>query len=455
VASIRGALSRLATLGQRNHPTEHLKFGHLNELYLRIEKAGLFDPDVYLSQQDDVRNAQEDPWWHFLRHGLGEGRHFTSPESAARCLAQVQSEFAAAREEFTKLSDNTEDKAVRLGSRLQDENIKIGIYCSKVGNFYMQEIADLLYLGLTQFGVNVFSRNEESDKGENFDIRVFIAPHEFFYLAGGPSWQQFISHPNTVLYNVEQIQTSWFSRAFPFLLQARLVLDINLQTAQILRRAGCNAIFFMPGYLDETPYTIPQLDISHIGLVRGYKFSKDAYDWQKRDAQSDRPIDVLFVGARTPYRDKSLIRLEGISEVCRFVCAYREATKPFTLVDGNVPAAEANWALSQRAKIVLNLHRDWIGYFEWSRMTLRGFWQGACVVTDPGLPNPVFEAGVHYLEESSRHLSELIRWLLQTEDGRRRLDSTRHAGYQRAKTLGSMRVALVPVLEGFGRLLGL
>jgi hypothetical protein len=129
--------------------------------------------------------------------------------------------------------------------------------------------------------------------------------------------------------------------------------------------------------------------------------------------------------------------------------------KPFTAAEANGAAAENNWALSQRAKIALNLHRDWTGYFEWSRMVLRGFWQGACVVSDRGLSNPIFDSGVHYLEESPRHLFELVNWLLSTEDGRAKLETTARLGYERATTLGTMQVALAPVLEAFCGLLRL
>jgi hypothetical protein len=101
------------------------------------------------------------------------------------------------------------------------------------------------------------------------------------------------------------------------------------------------------------------------------------------------------------------------------------------------------------------MHRDWLGYFEWSRMVLQGFWQGACVVSEPNLPNPIFQAGQHYLEENLRHIPELIRWLLSTTEGRRKLDDTRVQGYQQSRGLGEMRVALAPVLLAFRQVLGL
>jgi len=453
VVSVHGALNRIAPQGRPHPPVFQGKYGVLHDLYLRIERSGLFDAEAYLAQHGDL--AGEDPWDHFLQYGLPEGRQFTSAESVARALAQIQSEFPVFREEFLKEATYAEQRAAELGAKLRAKNVKVGIFCSNLGNFYMHEIADLLQLGLRRWGIEAFLRHEESDKDENFEIRVVIAPHEFFFLGEGTAWQEFADKPNTVLYNVEQMQTQWFCRAFSLLLKAPLILDISPQTAQILRKAGCDAVFFMPGYLNDIHYTVSQLDISHIELMKGYGFAYQDYDWRERDALSDRPIDLLFVGAKTPHRDATLMRLDSVSQAWRFVCAYRDASKPFRRDDGSEAAAEMNWTLSQRAKIVLNLHRDWLGYFEWSRMALRGFWQGACVVTDPGLPNPVFVPGIHYLEESARHLPELIRWLLSTEDGRSKLDSTRRAGYLRATTLGSMETALAPVLSAFERLLGL
>jgi hypothetical protein len=100
----------------------------------------------------------------------------------------------------------------------------------------------------------------------------------------------------------------------------------------------------------------------------------------------------------------------------------------------------------------LNIHRDWLGYFEWSRVVLQGIWQGACVVSDPGLPDPTFEAGVHFLAEDTRHMRELIEWLLGSEDGRAKLDATRRAGFEHARTLGSMRITLRPVLRALENL---
>lgn len=449
LTSIQSALRRISALRRWRRPADAQTFGELQTLHDRIEAAGLFDPNTYLSLQPDVRDAGIDPWWHFLRHGLAEGRHFTSPESAAGPLAKAQLEFPSTSAAYLQQLVHALEVKER---REPPKSLRIGIYCNTHGNFYMNEIADLLALGLRDAGHKVELRSELSKKGEYFQIRIFVAPHEFFFLGKGKEWKSIVTLPNTVLYNVEQVQTQWFCQSFFLLLKAPLVLDLNFQTANILRKAGCNAIFYFPGYLEDSVYTRPERDISSIDLVRGYRFRCEKYDWLADRTLSSRPIDVLFIGARTPYRDKSLARVGEIADFCRFLSAYRMAEAPVTRSEVSAIARENNWALSQRAKIVLNLHRDWIGYFEWSRMVLRGFWQGACVVTDPGLPTPVFESGVHYLEESPRHLPELIRWLLLTDDGRDKMTAVAQAGFEQAQTLGSMRAALTPVLVGFERL---
>jgi len=137
----------------------------------------------------------------------------------------------------------------------------------------------------------------------------------------------------------------------------------------------------------------------------------------------------------------------------RFICVTTPEQAPKTARNHRTTSTEINCALGQRAKIVLNIHRDWLGYFEWSRMVLQGFWQGACVVSDPCLSHPIFKPGTHYLEESTRHISELIRWLLETREGQEELNRIRSAGHRTATTLGSMRVALKPALEAFVALL--
>jgi hypothetical protein len=421
----------------------------------RIESSRLFDPEVYLSLHKDLQSSEIDPWEHFLNYGFNEGRRFISSEQFARFLEEIDSGStcnSSARTADNVLVARQNTAAV---SFLREKQITVGVFCSSEGNFYMREFAELIVWGLQAHGINAFPRDETSSKDEGLGLRLFVAPHEFFYLGEGQSWEPLAAAANSALYNVEQVHGPWFGRVFKFALRTPLILDINFQSAAILRRAGCNVVHFMPGYLPTAPYVQPCIDISDIELVKGYGFAYQPYNWLEEDELDNRPIDILFIGSSVPRRDQAMARLQELSDRYRFVCVYTRQDIPLTERNYRSTSTRINCALAQRAKIVLNIHRDWLGYFEWSRMVLQGFWQGACVVSEPNLPNPIFEAGEHYLEESVRHIGELIRWLLSTREGRQQLNVTRLRGYQQARSLGSMEVALAPVLDAFKQMVSL
>jgi len=425
------------------------------DLHDLLSRAGLFDPKTYVKLNEGLGIAPAEAHDHFEKYGLSEGRPFTSAEGVARLLSSIAPTVQSAQASFAAAADRAmaNSEAVDLAVWFRTKGVRIGIFFSSAGNFYMREIAELLAWGLQALGIRADLRDERAARDEPFDLRIFVAPHEFFILGQGRAWQGLAGAPNSVLYNVEQVQTQWFCRTFQILMKAPLLFDINFQSAEILRHLGCNVVHYMPGHLPSTPYTIPQEDVSDFDIAQGYGFSQRRVNWMERDSLNDRPIDILFVGASSPRRDATMERLLELSDDYRFLCVYRGISAPLTVGEHRATSGRINCALAQRAKIVLNIHRDWVGYFEWSRIVLLGFWQGACVVSDPSLANPLFQAGLHYHEESTRHLRELIRWLLSTQDGRATLETTRKAGFARASSIGASSVALAPVLSALRNLL--
>jgi hypothetical protein len=417
--------------------------------------SGLFDARVYLELNQDLNVREPDAFEHFLRRGLRDGRRFTSSETVAHALSRMAPELTVeiseARTAATRAHErNTADQQAEW---FRAKSTRIAVFCNTLGNFFMRDIAILLLEGLRELGISTELRDEFADPDEHFDLRVFVAPHEFFYLGKGLGWQDLAGAPSSVLYNVEQPQTQWFCRGFQALLKAPLLLDINFQTAALLRRSGFPAVHFMPGHMPGSPSAAPIEDVSDIQLAQGYGFARESYNWLREDRLERRPIDILFIGAAAERRDRALNRLLELTDDYRFLCVYRNPTAPLTARHETATSARINRALGQRSKIVLNIYRDWLGYFDFSRNVQYGFWQGAAVVTDQGLPHPLYQPGVHFLEESTRHLGELIRWLLDTPEGRVRLDDTRHAAYAMAQGAGSMKVGLAPVLPAFRTLL--
>ena len=420
-----------------------------------LERSGLFDPAAYLELNKDLLSSGVDPWAHFLSGGLQEGRPFTTPSVVARALSRLAPEIQDALLEVNeRLSGEASQEQLRKAAQpLITSDYKIAVYCNSQGNFFMQEIANVFYWQLKALGINAHLRSDESELSEKFNIRTFVAPHEFFWLGRGERWRDLAGAPGSILYNVEQAQTKWFCRAAPYLIQAPLVLDINFQTAILLRQLGCNSIHYMPPYLPACPYTIPQLEVSQIDHVRGYNFSRNSFDWTQHPGLAERPIDILFVGTGSERRLKAIERLRGLADKYRFLCVYTHQSSPLNDTNGQtrkLGLRDAH-ALAQRSKIVLNVHRDWIGYFEWPRMVMQGFWQGACVVSDPCFPDPVFTSGVHFLEEATRHLPELLDWLLGTPDGQTKMNEIAAAGYGRAVSPAVKVAMLAPMMTALHR----
>jgi hypothetical protein len=422
-----------------------------------IERSGLFDPSTYLAMHPDLMAAGADPWEHFVHYGLKEGRRFTTSHLFARALSRsnAESQDALWAVHQALAAQSGDDYIWAAAAPVASSSAKIGVYCNSLGNFFMQEIANLVHWQFSALNFDSQLRTEESDPAEAFDIRIFVAPHEFFWLGQGAIWRHLVQASGTVLFNVEQVQTAWFCKGLSFLLEAPLVFDLNFQSAVLLRRMGCNAIHYMPPYLEDCSYTRSQPDVSEVELVRGYEFSKSRFDWRKHQGLSDRPIDIIFIGSESERRVKAIERLRELTDKYRFVCVYTHQDRPLTTGNYRTTSPEINCALSQRSKIVLNIHRDWIGYFEWSRMVMQGFWQGACVVSDPSLPDPVFSPDRHFLEENFRHLPELIRWLLGTAEGRAKMDEVGAAGYDHARSPAARAVMLVPMLNSLRDLVAL
>lgn len=427
----------------------------LSVFHAHLAKLGLFDAKAYVTVNEDLAKLAIKPAEHFASHGLQDGRVFTSVNALAGVISKLQPTLATAQATYLTRAEQA-DALGHADPTLQwfrQRKPSIGVFCNTEGNFYMQEIADLLADGLRHVGIPTARRDQTAAREEPFDLRIFVAPHEFFYLGRGMAWQDAAGDANTVLYNVEQMQTQWFCRAFKLLLMAPLVIDINFQSAEILRQLGCQSAHFLPGHLPAAPFTMPVEDVSDITLAQGYGWARRPFNWMQQDALDDRPIDILFIGASSPRRDKALNALLELTDQYRFLCVYKPTGTPLTAKNQLASSGRINCALAQRSKIVLNIYRDWLGYFDWSRIVQMGFWQGACVVSDPGLAHPIYQPGVHFQEEPVRHLGELTRWLLETPDGRATLDSTRRAGTARARALGAMPVALAPVLDRLRTLL--
>lgn len=320
--------------------------------------------------------------------------------------------------------------------RAEPEPLALAIYTSSAGNFFHAELADLLAHGLRASGLfRVERRDETTAPASHLQEHLVVAPHEFFTLGGGMRSPEELSfRRRCTLLLAEQPGTKHFALCLPYAAQAKLVLDVNLQSLALLRGAGLPAFFFPVGYDPDfeafapgrpCPSDTPGPGVSFAGLA--------ATD------PAARPIDVFFTGVLTRRR------AAFFAEHARFFAARRcflSLPTPHTPLGVDVPSAlgtEAATALSQRSKILLNVHRDDRAYFEWHRIAIRGFWQKTLVVSEPSLRPPGVEPGVHLLEAELHDIPALLGWLLDTEEGRRKAESVRQAAFELLTTRYDLR----------------
>lgn len=86
--------------------------------------------------------------------------------------------------------------------------------------------------------------------------------------------------------------------------------------------------------------------------------------------------------------------------------------------------------LSQRSKVLLNVHHGVNVYFEWQRIVLQGIWQRTLVVSERCSVAPPFRAGVHYVEADLDQIPRVLRYYLNDPQGRGEAQEIADAGYE-------------------------
>lgn len=373
----------------------------------RLTALPCFDAGAYLAGYPDVQAAGFAAAFHALWIGAAEGRTIFPPGRLARVLGTL----------------NKQPLPVAQLQPAPAARTPMGIYVSSQSNAFMHDIARCLAAGLGAAGVPVTLRDETAPGARQPPLCVFVAPHEFFRLGQGPAWINGPVLSDAVMLNTEQAQTPWFAAALPFLLSARAVLDLSPQQAALFASAGVPSCHLT--LAPEPPAPRLTAALQQHSLFRVLPTAAQALPDPARPVPA-RPLDIAFFGAASEHRSRWFARNAGfLSGFETFLYCRREGSAPMRpgSPDGALPEVARH--VCGHSKIILNLHRDAFGYFEWHRMVQLGMAGGSVVVSEPCPPHPVFRPGVQYLEAPARHLPGLIEWLLRTEDGAARAQDVR------------------------------
>ncbi|WP_013323094.1 hypothetical protein [Gloeothece verrucosa] len=382
-----------------------------------------FDGDYYLEQNPDVAEWGDNPLAHYIDYGAYQGRLAWSLPNVMRIIQEESSVLSQTQ----KLINQTPNRALIFSS--YRSHPKVGIYCSSIGNYFMAEMADLLAAAFEKIGLEAIRLSEFDVFRKELDYEILMAPQEFFYLGEGQALARHKSWLSKLaIINVDQPHSTFFSKSFHFLRQARLILDINFKSAEFLDRLGFPAYFLPLGYLrNYAPFefcqTKPDLLILKSISEKHWNQVSTIHDFK------NRPIDIFFIGTLSEKRE--LFFANSAKWLSQYRCFLHIPPLDGTFIQGqgNALTTEAAMGLSQRSKILLNIHRDELPYFEWHRLVLQGLWQKTLVLTEPSNPIPGIVPGEHYLECEAKAMPEMIEWLLKTEEGQALAQKVRLAGY--------------------------
>lgn len=406
-------MAELVRIRRRTDLLGPIDSDNLRKAERRLAKFKFFDADEYLALNPDI--IVMDRAKHFMLYGAHEGRTIVSRQTIAR---QIGRSIGA----MSVKANAVRSTASKPPAAPKPSSQKFGVYCSSLSNAFMHEIADDLADCLEAAGVDVSRLDEKTDRHSRPDICIYVAPHEFFVLGEGPDWVVDDVFRNAVAYNTEQPQTTWFWRGLPFALLSCGVVDMSWQAADAFAPA-MPATHLFPGVRARS-VAISPADRRHPLLAGAYQL-KGVAKTSPTDALGDRALDIAFFGARSPMREHFFARHAKTLSRFESVVYLRDDARPIAMNDsaGNLSAVSS--FISGNAKIVLSLHRDEFGYFEWHRMVRQGMAVGSVVVSDMCVEHPLLKAGRHFFMAEPRHIPQLLQWILETPDGRAAAETVR------------------------------
>jgi hypothetical protein len=192
-------------------------------------------------------------------------------------------------------------------AKKRPRNRSVALYANSMGNYFFEEIRDLLEAGFEASGYSVHLRDETEGFAIDVDWHVIIAPHEFFYLGMGIDRRSQNTPLNTVFLNTEQPSTEWFGRAYDMFPRAYAIWDVSASSAAELARS-CGFASYLPlGYVEDLPVfdavrTLPD----HEGTC--FLDSETHAMSHLETPLEKRPIDIFFVGHASDRRQEFLAK---------------------------------------------------------------------------------------------------------------------------------------------------
>ncbi len=327
-------------------------------------------------------------------------------------------------------NNKTKKRIIKKASRESAGNEFI-LYTNTHGNYFFNEIRDLIADGIRELGYQVKIKSENEWLEDESAWHIVISPHEFFYLGKFTDSDVEILPEKLIIVNAEQPSTKWFSLAENYFPVAKFIWDINYNSAIRISEQGFQCDFLPLGFVDDSYLfqEVKQLPENYTTCflkkdIKNCSFLNEPY--------TSRPIDISFVGCLTPRRDeffaKAAPAISNFQSYIHFSDGLAAPVIPGLTTHINT---EIVLGLMQRSKIMLNIHHGSDNYFEWHRIVLLGIAQKTLVISEPSISSPIFEPGIHYVEAKLQDIPEKIKYYLSTPSGIKEAEAIIEKGYKK------------------------
>jgi hypothetical protein len=266
-------------------------------------------------------------------------------------------------------------------------------------NVFFGELLDALADELAAKGVAIERAVDHFPAPRDGLAYVFV-PHELLPLIMADAHPSDAQLRRSVTICTEQPGTHWFDETAQIAARARRTVDINRMGVAALGKLGIDARFLQLGYTAT-------------------------WDRWNGDAHASRPVDVALLAGATPRRLAAVARCAGQLARRRTELHLPEALVPHSADSELFISGARKWELLAGSRLMLNVHRGELGYFEWQR-AVEAIANGCVLLSEHSLGFEPLVPGEHFISVSFDSLDVALEGLLDDEP---RLARMRAAAY--------------------------
>lgn len=288
-------------------------------------------------------------------------------------------------------------------------------------NVFFAELLDALADELEALGIAVEWAIDHFPEHRDGLAYVFV-PHELLPLLMADA------HPNehqlrrSVTICTEQPGTHWFEESAQISQRAARTVDINQVGVSALRKLGIDARFLQLGYT-------PRWDRWH------------------GDRDAPRSIDVALLAGATPRRLTAVARCARQLAGRRTELHLPEAVVPHRADSELFISGSRKWDLLSQSRLLLNVHRGDLGYFEWQR-AIEAIANGCVLLSEHSLGFEPLVPGEHFISVSFDSLDVALEGVLDDEA---RLERIRASAYELLREQHPMSASIGVLAEAIAQ----